>query len=206
MTPESPSEQAPGDLTHFQSPSAASSYFPESHWQSEISSLSKVILVLGKARSHRATNLGCMGAESPGWFDVLPKNSARDVMHEQACCRDEAVSHQVPRAVAFGIIQIVSSEQFLSFMQNLTELLLYLLSHFECDSHTVHMLTQWHLPPPLTSTVRLSLFTHTHCSLLSLAARLQRCCTNHSHYVNNGWIFSRQNSYVVYICENLISL
>ena len=37
----------------------------------------------------------------------------------------------------------------------------YLLSHFECDSHTVHMLTQWHLLPPLTSTVK-SLFTCEH--------------------------------------------
>ena len=35
--------------------------FPESHQWSEISSLSKVILVLGKA-----TNLGCRRAESPG--------------------------------------------------------------------------------------------------------------------------------------------
>ena len=26
------------------------------------------------------------------------------------------------------------------------DLLLYLLSHFECDSHTIHMLTQWHVP------------------------------------------------------------
>ena len=34
-------------------------------------------------------------------------------------------------------------------MQNLMHSLLYLLSHFECDSHTVHMLTQWHLSPPL---------------------------------------------------------
>ena len=32
--------------------------------------------------------------------------------------------------------------------------LLYSLSHFECDDHTVHMLTQWHLPPPLTGTVK----------------------------------------------------
>ena len=40
--------------------------------------------------------------------------------------------------------------------------LLYSLSHFECDGHTVHILTQWHLPPPLTSTVKLSLFTHMH--------------------------------------------
>ena len=47
--------------------------------------------------------------------------------------------------------------------------LLYLLSHFEYNGHTVHMLTQWHLPPPLTSTVKLSLFTHVHSSPLSLA-------------------------------------
>ena len=48
--------------------------------------------------------------------------------------------------------------------------LFYLLSHFECDSHTVQILTQWCLPPPLTSTVKSSLFTHTHSSPLSLAA------------------------------------
>ena len=70
------------------------SYIPESHQRSEISSLSKVILVWGKGRSHRAPNLGCTGAESPGWFDVLPKISAPDVMNEWACCCDEATNHQ----------------------------------------------------------------------------------------------------------------
>ena len=74
--------------------------------------------------------------------------------------------------------------------------LLYSLSHFECDSHTVHMLTHRHLPPPLTSTVKLSLFMHVHSSPLSLTARLHRCCTNHSQYVNNGWTFSGQTSYI----------
>ena len=53
-------------------------YIPESHWWSEMSSLSKVILVLGKNRS--APNLSCRGIESPGWFDVLPKNSSQDVI------------------------------------------------------------------------------------------------------------------------------
>ena len=57
--------------------SATPSYFPESHQQSEIFSRSKVILVLGKARSHRQPNLGCRGSESPGWFDVSPKNCTR---------------------------------------------------------------------------------------------------------------------------------
>ena len=31
--------------------------------------------------------------------------------------------------------------------------LLYSLSYFERDGHTQHTLTQWRLPPPLTSTV-----------------------------------------------------
>ena len=50
--------------------------------------------------------------------------------------------------------------------------LLYLLSHFECDGHTVHVLTQWYLLPPLTSTIKPSLFMHTHSGVLSLAVRL----------------------------------
>ena len=40
---------------------------------SEISSLSNVILVLGKARSCRVPNLGCRRAESPGWCVVCKK-------------------------------------------------------------------------------------------------------------------------------------
>ena len=76
------------------------------------------------------------------------------------------------------------------------DLLLYLLSHFECmGPHTVHLLTQRHLPLPLTSTVKSSLFTHTHSGPFSLAARLHRCYTNHTHYINFGWTFSRQTSY-----------
>ena len=51
------------------------------------------------------------------------------------------------------------------------------------------MLTQGHLLPPLTNTVKSSLFTHAHSSPPSLAAGLHRCHANHSHYINNGWIF-----------------
>ena len=58
-----------------------------------------------------------------------------------------------------------------------------LLSHFECIGHTVHMLIQWLLPPPLTSTGKSSLFMHAHSSPLSLAARLHGCHTNHSCYI-----------------------
>ena len=92
-------------------PSAALSYFPESHWRSEISSLSKVILVWGKVRSHKAPNLVCSGAESPAWFDVLRKISyiTWDVMHEQVHCYDDTANHQLPIAAAFWIIWICSS-------------------------------------------------------------------------------------------------
>ena len=114
-------------------------------------------------------------------------------MHEQARCRDEAGSYQLPTAAAFWIIRIVSMEECSSLMQNLLQdLLLCSLTHFECDSHTVHIMMKWHLPPPLTSTVKLSLFTHAHSSSLSLAARLHRCHANCSHYINNGWTFPRQ--------------
>ena len=63
----------------------------------------KVILVLGKARHHRVPTLGFRGAELPGWFNVSPKISSWDEMHEQAHCCYEAANHQLPIAVAFWI-------------------------------------------------------------------------------------------------------
>ena len=66
-------------------------------------------------------NLGCRGAESSGWFDVSPKNSARDVMHEQARCCNEAANHQLPIAAAFWTIQIISMEEYSSLTQNLVQ-------------------------------------------------------------------------------------
>ena len=80
--------------------------------------------------------------------------------------------------------------------------LLYLLSHSECDGHTAHMLTQQHLLPPLTSTVKSSLFTHVHSSPLSLAAGLHRCHANCSCYINNSWMFFQ----IDLVCETLVTL
>ena len=190
MTPLSPSKWAPWDLTQFsQSPPAAPSYFP-AHQRSKISSFSKVILVLGKAKSHRVPNLCRRGAESPGWFGVSSKHSAWDLTHKQVRCRDETANHRCTQ-----LRPSESSDSFCRGMFKLngkfdTDSLLYWLSHLECNGHTVHMLTQQHLPPPWTSTVMASLFTHAHSSPLSLAARLHRCCVNCSCYVNNGWTFS----------------
>ena len=172
---------------------AAPLYFPESHWWSAISPLSKVILVLGKARSHRAPNLGCRGAESPGDLMFHQKT-----LHERcdawvgvlSCC-----NCQSPVACSCGLLNHLNSfwrEMFKLNTKFDANSLLYLLSHFKCDGHTVHMLTQRCLPPPLTSTVKSSLFTHAHSTPLSLAARLHQCLANHSCYINNGWTFSRQ--------------
>ena len=129
-----------------------------------------MILVLGKVRSHRAPNLGYRGAESPGWFDVLPKSSAGDVMREWMRCCDKAVNHQLPRAAAFWITWIVSVEECLSLMQNLIQIrcstrsviLNVMATQYTCSLNGVYLL-HW--------LVKLS-FTCIHSSPLSLAASL----------------------------------
>ena len=114
-------------------------------------------------------------------------------MHERDHCHDEAANHQLPASVAFWIFQILSTEEYSSLVQNLMQIH---CSPHECNSHTVHMLIQQYLPPPLTRTVKSSLFTHAPSSHLFLAARLHWYHANHSCYINNGWAFSRQNLYV----------
>ena len=95
-----------------------------------------------------------------------------------------------------GICEVTHGEMFKLTAKYDAHSLFYSFSHFECDGDTVHMLTQLCLPPPLTSTVKWSLFTYVHSSPLSLASRLHRCHTNHSHYINNGWTFSTQTLYL----------
>ena len=71
----------------------------------------------------------CLLTESPGWFDVSLKNSAGDVTHEQARCRDESANHQLSIAVAFWIIQIVSAEECSSLKQDVMKI--------HCPTHSV---------------------------------------------------------------------
>ena len=104
-------------------------------------------------------------------------------------------SCQSPVAHSYGLLNYPNSFHGGMFKVNAkfdANSLLYSLSHFECDGHRVHILIQMHLLPPLTSTVKSSLFTHAHSSPLSLAARLHQCHTNCFHYINSGWAFSRQ--------------
>ena len=89
----------------------------------------RFFFVLGKARSCGAPNLGCSGAESPRWFDVSQKNYAQEVMHELACYCHEAANHQLPIAVVFWIIWIVSPEECSSLKQNRMQI--------RCSTHSV---------------------------------------------------------------------
>ena len=140
---------------------------------------------------------GVQGANSRGWFHVLPKNSAQDVMHEQARCHDEATNHQLPMAVAFWIIWIVSVEECSSFTQNFMQfccstcsvILNAMATQYTCSLSGVyrpHCLLQWS--------------RHCSCMSLSLAARLHQCFTNCSHYINNGCAFSGQTSCIWCMC------
>ena len=70
-------------------------------------------------------------------------------MHKRAHCRDEAANHQLPIAAASSF----PGGKFKLNTKFDADLLFYSRSHFECDGHTVHMLTQWHLLPPVISTV-----------------------------------------------------
>ena len=106
-------------------------------------------------------------------------------MRELVHCCDEAATHQLPIAADFWIIQVVSME----LMQICCP---HSLSHFEWDSYTVHILNPRHLLPPMTTAVKLSLFTHVHSNPLSLAPSYHGCCVNRSRYINNGWTFSGQ--------------
>ena len=63
-------------------------------------SLSEEILVLGKAKSCRAPNLGCRGLSHLGDLMFHQKVSAQDVVHEQVRCHDETAGLQLPIALA----------------------------------------------------------------------------------------------------------
>ena len=127
-----------------------------------ISPFLKVILVLRKVRSHRAPNLGCRGTESPGWFDVSPKNCSR---HDAWVGMLSWWSFQSP--VVHSCCLLNQSNSLCRGMFKLNakfdaDSLLYLLSHFECDGHTVHIHAQSIASTtPLTSRSR-------HCSCMCI--------------------------------------
>ena len=53
---------------------------------------------------------------------MFHQKTFQDMMHEWVACRDEDANHQLPIAVVFWIIQIVSTEECLSLKQNLMQI------------------------------------------------------------------------------------
>ena len=100
----------------------------------------------GKNQKSQGTNSGLKGNWLRGWFDVLPKNSAQThsgrivVMKRPIPCCPWLQLLNHPNSFYRGMFKLNTKSD--------ADLLLYSLSHFECDTHTVHMLNQGCLLPP----------------------------------------------------------
>ena len=150
-------------------------------------------LVLGKSRKHRASNLGCRGWVTwVNWWFI-----------KKLCERHDAwagvLSWSCQSAVAYSFGLLNHPNSFCGGMFKLNakfdaDLLLYSLGHFERDSHTVHMLTQWHLLPPQTSTMKSIVHACTFQSTL-LGCQVTFMLCKRSCYISNGWTFPRQTLY-----------
>ena len=202
MTPQSPSKLAPWDLTQFsQSPSAALLCFPEisGNWnfnfglkflpfQSNFS--------FGKTqKSHGAkSGLGCLVTWVIWCFTkkLCTRRVARVGSLWQSC--------QSPAAQSCGLLNHPRSFHGGIFKLNAkfgADSLLCWLSYFECDGHTVHVLTQWCLLPPwLVHWGRRHSHMHilVHSPWLPGYMDVAQTWANHSCCINNGWTFSKQTS------------
>ena len=115
-------------------------------------------------------------------------------MYEQAHCHDN--SCQLPVTHSCGLMSHPNSfcGGMFSLTQNLMQICCSVCSVI-LNVTATQCSFQWHLPTPPTSTVKSSLFTHAPSRPPSLAARLHRCRTNRSRYINSGWTFSGQPLY-----------
>ena len=186
-----------------ESPSAALLYFPQSHWW--LKSLPfKDDFSFGKSLKSKGAKSGLLR----GW-----------VLHSQVFCLKAFQNSDHFQQILDHLWSIWATFLFVlhsfhcpwkppelsnNFCRGMFKLnakfdadsFLYLLDHFECQGHTVHVLPQQYLLSPLTGIVTSSLFTQVHSSPLSLAAVLHWCHANRSHYINNGWNFSGQALYI----------
>ena len=164
-----------------------------------------MILVLGKVRSHRAPNLafGKVG----GWVARVTWviwRFAKNLCRRCDVWVGALVEMKLPVASCLQLRPSESSEE--SSQRNVQAqckmwcrfMALLAQSFWMRWSHS----TQAHskaIPPPLTSTVKSSLFTHVHSSPLSLAARLHWCHANHSHILMLDRLFLDRPLYVIVI-------
>ena len=120
------------------------------------------------------------------------------MMREWVHCYDEAANHQVPIAVAFWIIWIVSAQECSSLMQNLMQICCSIRSVIlsVMDTHYMCLFSSIYHHHWLVQRSRQCSCMCIPSSPLSLAAMLHhRCHANHSHYINSGWSFSGQTLY-----------
>ena len=106
-------------------------------------------------------------------------------------------------AHSFGLLNHSNSFQGGMFKLNAkpnADLSLYSLSHFECGTHA-----PWRANTTSTDYNSETVIVHTcaYSSPLSSAARLHQCRVNCSCYINNGWNFSGQTSYIRYTSNSI---
>ena len=101
-----------------------------------------------------APNLGCRGLSQLGDLMFHQRNLHKMWCMSGAHCHDEAANHQLPIAVAFWIIRIVSAKEWSRLMQNLMRIccstcsviLNVTATQYTCSLHGVycpHWLVQW---------------------------------------------------------------
>ena len=88
---------------------------------------------------------------------LSPQISVRAMMPEQAHCRGEAASHQLPIAAAFWVIQIVSAEECANLSENWMQICCSTQSFWIWWPHSTHAHSMASMAPR-TSIVTSSLF------------------------------------------------
>ena len=176
--------------------SAALSYFPESHPWSEISSLSKVVLVSGKARSHRAPNLGCRRCWITWviWYFTKKLWTRCDVWAGTLFWW----SYQSPVAHSCDLLNHLNSRGMFKF-------------NAKFDTDSIALLTQSFWMWWLHSTCAHSKASTTPYWLVQLSHTIHECTFRSTllgcrqvtlmsckpfRYINNGWTFPGQITYV----------
>ena len=108
----------------------------------------------GKSPKLQGTKFALLGDWVTWVTWCFAKISAWDMMHDWVHYYDEAASHQLPIAVAFWIIRIVSAQEYSSLTQNLMQIrcstcsviLNVMATQYTCslnNIHHPHWLVQW---------------------------------------------------------------
>ena len=164
-------------------------------------------LSFGKRQKSQGTKCGPYRSWVTWMIWCFAKNLCTRHDGWEVWCGAEAINHHWPIAAAFWIIQIVSTEECSSLMQNLIQIhcathsviLNMVATQYTCSLNSIyysHWLVQWSCH-----------CSHMHIPVHSLWLPGYMC--KHSCYINNGWTFSRQNIYIsqwnakeihIYVC------